>query len=81
MPLLIATIIIGAVSGMLASRRLALVITGVASAFTLLAFVRAATDGQGNDPAWIVPEALIVCGIALALAYSLPARRARRVAS
>jgi hypothetical protein len=80
MPMLIATLIIGGVSGWLASRRIAVTITGVAAAVTLVAFLRAATDGRGDDPAWIIPEAIIVCGIALALAWFLPARRSRAAA-
>ena len=77
MPALIATIVIGGVSGWLASRRVALIITGLASLFTLVTFDWTATDGVGNDPMWIIPEAVIACAIALGLAYYLPARRAR----
>jgi hypothetical protein len=80
MPILIATLIIGGVSGWLASRRLAVIITGIAAAVTIITFVRAATDGVGNDPMWIIPEAIAGCLIALALAWFLPARRSRAAA-
>ena len=80
MPLLIGVVVIGLISGLLASRRIALIVTGVASTFVMIAWVRAVTDGKGNDPAWGLGIAAAVCLVGLALAAWLPRlRRAGRV--
>ena len=80
MPLLIVTLLIAVVSGMFAPRRVAIAVTGLASAATLFAFIWTFADGQGNDPWWILPEAIVGCGIALAVADGLSRRRQHRAA-
>lgn len=80
MPLIIVTLLIAVVAGLFAPRRLALILTGVAAAATLFSFIWSFTDGQGNDPAWLIVVALVGCGIALAVADALSRRRQRAVA-
>jgi len=81
MPLVIVTLVVAAVSGLLAPRRVALAVTAVAVALTLFAFVWTVTDGVGNDPAWIILVAVVGGGAALALADALSRVRARRVSA
>ena len=79
MPVLIAALVIAAVLGLFASRRVALAGTTVVCAVVIIAFVRAVVDGKGDDPWWLVLVALAGCALALTLAAALPqARRARR---
>ena len=81
MPLVIVTLVVAAVSGLLAPRRVALAVTAVAVALTLFVFVWTVTDGVGNDPAWIILVAVVGGGAALALADALSRVRARRVSA
>jgi hypothetical protein len=78
MPVLILGLVIAAVLGLFASRRVALVGTTVVCAVVLLVFVWAVADGKGDDPWWLVLVALAGCALALSLAAALPhARRTR----
>ena len=79
MPLVLITLIIGAVSGMFATRRVALALTGAAAALTLLQLIWAVVEGVGNDPWWIIPVGLVGCGIALAVAAGLSRGRQQPV--
>jgi hypothetical protein len=79
MPVLIVALIVAAVLGLFASRRVALVGTTVACSVVLVVCVWAVADGKGDDPWWLVLVALAGCALALSLAAALPqARRARR---
>ncbi len=64
--------------GTFAPRRVALAITGVASALTLFAFTWTVADGQGDDPVWVIGVAVVGCGIAVALADALSRRRVQQ---
>ena len=78
MPILIAALVIAAILGLFASRRVALAGTTVACAVVMVTFVWAVADGKGDDPWWLVLVALAGCALALTLAAALPqARRAR----
>lgn len=78
MPVLIVALVIAAVLGLFASRRVALVGTTVVCAVVLVVFVWAVADGKGDDPWWLVFVAIAGCALALSLAAGLPqARRAR----
>lgn len=79
MPVLIAAVVVAAVLGLFAPRRVALAGTSLACAVVLVAFVWAVVDGKGDDPWWLVLVALAGCALALGLAAALPrARDARR---
>jgi len=78
MPILIAALVIAAILGLFASRRVALAGTTVVCAVVMVAFVWAVVDGKGDDPWWLVLVAVAGCALALTLAAALPqARRAR----
>jgi hypothetical protein len=81
MPLLILVLVVGVLSGLFASRNVAVVLTSAVAVFAIIAFVRAATDGIGTDPWWIVPVVIVTSSVAIAAAWGLSTRRqVKRVA-
>ena len=78
MPLLIVLLLIAAASGLLLQRRTALIVTAISSILVIGSFTWTVADGQGSDPAWLLPMALVVCVVALALTAGLARARSGR---
>jgi hypothetical protein len=75
MPLLIVLLVIAAASGLLLQRRTAWIVTSISSVLVIGSFTWTIADGEGSDPPWLLPMALVVCVVALALTAGLARAR------
>ena len=78
MPILIAAVALGVLLGIFAPRRVALALTGLAAALTVLVFVWAVADGKGDDPWWLIPIGIGGAALALTACHVLSAHRSAR---
>jgi hypothetical protein len=81
MPIVIALLVLAAVVGLVAPRRVALALTGLGAAAALFVWTWAVADGKGDDPAWtlVIPAAAALVALWIADAVG-KARRRRPVA-
>jgi hypothetical protein len=80
MPIMIDTFLVAALTGLWLARRATLAVAAL-DVVTSAALARAASDGKGTDPWWLVSVAAAACGFALSLVAFLPGRRLREVAA
>ena len=77
MPLVLVTVLLGAVLGYTVRRPWAYTITAAVGAIAIVQIVWAVTDGKGNDPKWLIPAAVVGCAVALGLATATANLRRR----
>lgn len=79
MPIIALTLVVAVVLGLSARPTVALVGTGACCLVATAVFIRAITDGHGNDPAWLIAVPLAVTPVSLWVTRHLAtARRQRR---
>jgi hypothetical protein len=81
MPVIIALLVVAAVVGLVAPRRVALGLTGLGAAATLFIWTWAVADGKGDDPAWTLVFPVAAAAVALLIADGVGKARHRRPVS